>query len=215
MTEQQIDELRALLASSNARTGSKELDERILAEAAKHASELAADSASRFKWFAPGGFAVAAALSTVVTAAIFVVLNKMVTPVPPASRLVDQQQRIDFEIEVLPVPADSRHEIANVERPSAPTANQRATLDESLGALELPSAQLVIADMEFSVAKERDAASLLVASALSDINLMIGDGYFEQARDRYQELRRVCEGCKLPESLEELAQISVPVVDSG
>lgn len=234
MTEKQIKQLQSLLTQSSPDRPSEELDQRILKASQEHI--LSQDNADNrpqpFAWLksviAPLGFIRSATIALSLTLAIFLGMgqllkfdhsellamknntndNKSVDVIVKEPNVLKTNQRINK-----PVP-----QVATM----APSQAQRDNaLMESMSTIGLPATNELLATMEFSLASDRTLAQASINSAMDDIRSMIYLGEFNDARERYVQLKRVqlkqhCPPCSLPDSLDDLliAQV-IPVFNTG
>ena len=209
MTEQQIKQLKTLLEASQAQDNSEELDRRVLAAAQSKTEMRALQATSEPRRnLLPGlGTAGTAALSVLVTIAVFLGMSRVLdveqSPVPLAERSSDLKVESTVVDGVAGLPMQK-----TIVRPPAPLqypGMSKDARDRMLVDLELPSTIDLLDSMEFSLTRDRSFAASAIDEALADINSMIGSGELDDARKRYERLRRWCDVCQLPDTLEALA----------
>jgi len=207
MTEQQIKNLQELLNDSSVEKldGStdndlSELDGKLLNAAKQYVPGKKASYLSilfeRFS-FRSFGFINAMALSVMLTLGLLFVLGQLTQlddslilasgEIPQGEKVVEKERGQLTKTVIL----DS------AERPVSMNVRDQILLD-----MKLPDAQILVNEMQFSLADEKQIASVAISNALFDIRLMINDGELNNARQRYERLRKNCVVCVLPNSLE-------------
>jgi len=207
MTEQQIKNLQELLNDSSVEKldGStdndlSELDAKLLNAAKQYVPVKKASYLSilfeRFS-FRSFGFINAMALSVMLTLGLLFVLGQLTQlddslilasgEIPQGEKVVEKERGQLTKTVIL----DS------AERPVSMNVRDQILLD-----MKLPDAQILVNEMQFSLADEKQIASVAISNALFDIRLMINDGELNNARQRYERLRKNCVVCVLPNSLE-------------
>jgi len=212
MTEQQIENLKQLLSNSETSDCSSVLDSKIL-NAAKLQSEQSTNSAQDkssswfFHAFNSFGKLSAAALSVVITAALFVGLNQLIS-VDSSPHETDRplvktgNDNIEIELEVVVNDSPTNENIAEP-KSVTPPARQPAR-DQILSEMELPNTADIMASLNFDIQQDRNLAEAAINIAMNDIRQFIGVGQLHKARLRYAELRKMCSNCTLPDTLEML-----------
>ncbi|MEM7357785.1 MAG: hypothetical protein AAF431_01655 [Pseudomonadota bacterium] len=212
MTEQQIEQLKSLLADSADQENSKQLDERILTAAAQTAQTRQTSTRAQASVRSPFGSLVTASLAVLFTGGVFLLMSNMVAVDEPGPIAQVEPDELKIVLENQPSTATQEMVVArqNPKRlmpevlPPTLNSNHRSK-DEILAELDIPSADALLDTMEFSLAKDRPLARQALESALADINLMLNEGDWDDARKRYDRLRRSCMVCTLPPNLESLA----------
>lgn len=203
MTEQQINNLGKILASSETIESSSQLDKIILTAA--HQNKPIKKSFSLFNGFhfQPLSFASSVVLSIAFTIFIFAGMGQLISiehpslaneELTPNNQTLAVTEKKSTSVES----ATLKPEIIS-QAPMTPKAR-----DQLLVEMALPDTKYLLNRMEFSFIEERDQAETSITAALGDIQLMIADGELNDARQRYERLRRSCETCSLPVTLEAL-----------
>ena len=220
MTEKQIMQLQNLLSKSTAEATSDDFDQRVL-EASKQAIVLkkasSNDSKDRLKTLLqPLGFIRTAILSVSLTLAIFVGMGQLLTFDHIDLTATNKNEKSQDTIQVIGTEPFKAKSDLTIHKPvaliaeHAPSQIQRDNaLLSSLESIGLPETRDLLATMEFSVISERSLAQNNIDSAMDDIRSMIELGQFDDARERYVQLKRVqlkqhCPPCTLPDSLDDL-----------
>jgi len=199
MTEQQIEKLKMILESSVNKENSQELDTKILT-----AARLKVNKNMSFTAF--GSFS-AASLSIVFTAALLLILSQIIdVREAPIKLLTKESVKSENGVTIESIANISFDEI-EIERPVKPTQHQQPVIqiDNTIySEFEFPSVESILDSMEL-LAEDRHLASNKLSKALTDINLLIRGGEINNARERYDRLRKSCHVCRLPTTLEALA----------
>jgi len=213
MTEQQIKQLKEILDLSQCAENSSELDQRILqaAQAKTLLSESDNDEKSTwvngFKRILAHGFSQAAVASLIFTFALFLGMG-YVTKVDNNSISTKQQLGLEEYIDITDKKDNKKTTQIAISKPDfiinqAPqTENMR---DALLAKMTIPNTQLLLDDTQFPQLSDRDLARDAINMAMNDIQFMINQGAFNEARLRYARLKESCQGCSLPESLDAMA----------
>lgn len=230
MTEQQIKEIKAWLSASQAQANSAELDGKILAAAKLRAAELKALKGERSAFFRPFGFLATAAMSITLTIGVFLTMSKIIgieeAPLVLANKAVQRNEIVTAEGDS----AAKEFVAMTNDKLIRPDANKlpalqhpfqgrfqgplASTKDEIMAELPLPSVNVLLDSMEFSVAVDRSQTQSLLSQAMAEINFMLREGEVIAARKRYERLRQSCTVCKLPSTLEALAQVDSTYPDT-
>ena len=217
MTEQQIEELAKVLRRSSPvkDLDTPVLDSKILNAAAKAAQETpstvtnTASSTWRFPFVGLNNFS-SAAFSIVLTAVVFIVLAKLIEVDESKVVAYTGNQSINNSSESSDT-QDNTHVADNKVQFSKPAVPEQAPLlpidnrDSILATMPLPSVAQMVGEMQFDMATDRLLAKESLVLAMADIEQLIREQNFIDARQRYQRLRRSCHVCELPDSLETLA----------
>ena len=153
-----------------------------------------------------------AGLAVLFTGGVFLLMSNMVAVDQPGPIAQGEPDELKIVLENQPPIAQQEMVVASQDPkrlmpealPPTPSSNHRSK-DEILAELDIPSADALLDTMEFSLAKDRPLARQALESALADINLMLNEGDWDDARKRYDRLRRSCMVCTLPPNLESLA----------
>jgi hypothetical protein len=202
MTEQQIERLKTILNSSPKEQNSNELDEKILLAAREQRPNP--EPVWRISSFSPVG---TAAMAVVLTAGAFWAMSVALLPNELLAPVALEEQSIEFTVEPQEL-ARSAGDNSRITRPGNPPLYQRSageTKEQLLAGLGLLNTEALLDSMDFPVARDRQSAKLALNTAMVDINQMLNSGQFKDARRRYDRLRRNCQVCTLPLSLEALA----------
>lgn len=213
MTEQHINTLKELLASSKKVENSAELDAKILA-AARTKKTTVKNTRTNWLRFFPLRSLSTAVFSITICVGVLLAMSQIIS--------IDNNQNSyvsvangpsELVLEIFPSEStkplilngtsDRPESIKNPGLP--PEFGGRTTQNQILAGLELPTAQALLEGKEFSFADERSLLESSLSGALADINQMLRSGALNDARDRYDRLRRSCSVCDLPSSLEALA----------
>lgn len=203
MTEQQIENLKKILSTSEQQPNSAELDDKIMTAAVKYAPikkrliDFLRIENQQFNVISSVG------LSILLTVALFFSLSFILSKdeiSQDQSYIVD---RTDFEFQV----EANDHEtsivtsspIEFIERPISADAR-----DQLLAGMQPLDIKAILDSMEFTHTNDRELAEMAVTQAMNDIRFMVMEGELNNARDRYDRLRRSCSTCTLPETLEAL-----------
>jgi len=224
MTEHELKALKSVLDSSEQALNSTELDDEILRAAYAKAERMNVDKT----WFErvvgllslrSSSLSVGSAvLSLFLTVAVFFGLSNLISVEPGIPPQVAQNADTATEIYIdsnklqliEPAIRFAKPEYSVQTPPSSINAR-----DQLLAAMTLPSADTVVDRMMFNQEADRVLAGNLVAQAMSDIQVLIRDGEFNQARSRFDQLRQRCSVCTLPESLELLVAYDAREFSSG
>jgi len=226
MTEQQFEDLKLLLDRSPTPPNSEQLDKQIIGAARRRASDvkLRAKTNNRvvelLRQFSSNNAVATVAVSLTVTFVVFSVMSQMafLYQAPDQNSVVgtkdtSQDQRRDNSADIA-ISIEQTQQASKAAASSdaipriaqAPMVNtSRLSKNEILADLVLPTAETLLQGAEFSKDGERALASASVTTALTDINNYIRQGKLENARDRYDRLRRSCMACSLPSTLDALA----------
>ena len=206
MTEQQIKHLEKILNHSKADLETPELDKKILL-----AAKTKTSTNSRPINFNPFnliqfGFLGSATLSIMITAGIFFTLNRIISVERSSSILSadpitlnkqNQQRNVTQSTQTPEIISRPDHIVIAV-----PTTQHAR--DQILMEMDLPDIKTLLSKMESPLSKDIILTENLIVQAMDDIRLMISNGKLNNARQRYDELKRYCISCSLPESLEAL-----------
>lgn len=208
MTEQQIENLKNILSSTDELTNSKELDAKIL-----KAAKLNVPAKKQF--FDTFGFKhqslsfiSTAALSVLLTTGIIFSLSYVVTN----DRILDEKRPVasnttieEREIDLLnTTPVQIKKQIDLFDKPITEPA--RAQI---LAGMQSSDIAVLLDEMSFAHLDERLLAERAITEAMQDIRFMVMDDQLNSARERYERLRRSCSVCTLPETLEALVSRDV------
>lgn len=202
MTEQQIKQLKSILAATTDEQNSAELDNTIL----RSAKQLASQRKPFWNWSSLSTVG-SAALAVLVTVTAFWTMSFALKPtefIPPVATI---NQEIEFEVKPQTI-APAAQDNLIITRPEEPPLYQRSsdeTKKQILASLGLLNTDKLLDNMPFPLAKDRQSAKLALNTAMADINKMLSDGQVKDARKRYDRLRRSCQVCTLPLTLEALA----------
>ena len=202
MTEQQLEQLKSILNSSPEEQNSNHLDEKILLAAKERSPNR--EGMWRLSSFSPVS---AAAIAVVLTASAFWAMNFALQPNELLAPVGIDEHTIEFTVQAQELePRVSNNSI--ITRPGNPPLYQRSpgeSKEQLLAGLGLLNPEILLDGMDFPIAKDRQSAKLALNTAMADINQMISSGQFRDARKRYDHLRRSCQGCTLPLTLDALA----------
>ena len=209
MTEQQLDTLKNLLASSEKIENSAELDAAILAASIERAPRTNRTISNWLHLF-PINSLASAALSITICGGVLLGMSQVISLQPkPVPDILTPPLASSLTIELGPggsTTSDAIDRSSVLIKPELPPQFEgRTKQDQLLANLELPSVQTLLEGKEFSFADERSRTEESLRDALADINHMLRNGDLNDARDRYDKLRRSCSVCNLPSSLEALA----------
>ena len=213
MTEQHLNTLKELLASSKEVQNSAELDATILAASLANAP-VARNVTSSWHAVFPLNSVATAAVSITICMGVLLAMSQIIssdrntepyalTPNVSSELIIEVAPNHYPEPPILDGTLDGTGSIVKPRLP--PEFGGRTTQDQILAGIELPSAQALLEGKEFSFADERSLTESSLSGALADINQMLRSGALNEARDRYDRLRRSCSVCDLPTSLEALA----------
>ena len=222
MTEKQIKQLQSLLIQSSPDRPSDELDQRILKASKENLSaQVDADNKPQpFAWLkniiVPLGFIRSATIALSLTLAIFLGMGQLLKFDHSELLAIKNNTNDNKSVDVVgtePIVSKTNQRINKPVPQVATQAPSQAQRDnalmESMSSIGLPDTSELLATMEFSLASDRSLAQASINSAMDDIRSMIHLGEFNDARERYVELKRVqlkqhCPPCRLPDSLDDL-----------
>lgn len=222
MTEQQIEQMKSLLADSDRQQNSAQLDEKILHAAARTAQQRQSPTRQETSVRRSFGSLVTASLAVLLTGGAFLLMSKMVEVNEPGPLVQGESDELQLVLEAQPVIPQQSASIVTPDptellpKELPPTVNPYyRSKDEILAELDIPSADALLDSMEFSLAKDRPLARQALELALADIDLMLNEGEWDDARKRYDRLRRACTVCTLPPTLEAMALNTQDLPDRG
>ena len=202
MTEQQIKQLKSILATTADEQNSAELDKTILGSA----KQLAPQRKPFWNWSSLSTVG-SATLAVLVTVAAFWTMSIALKPTELIAPLATINQEVEFEVKPQTIESGVQDKLS-VALPEEPPLYQRSsgeTKEQILASLDLLNTDKLLDNMPFPLAKDRQSAKLALNTAMADINQMISGGQVKDARKRYDRLRRSCQVCTLPLTLEALA----------
>lgn len=200
MTEQQIENLRRVLSLSDEEQNSSELDEKILAVAKAKAPRTKPHFLINYFNVQSINFATSAAVSVLLTVGLFLGLSQILSVDDSFSNtdeLFHAKEAQTNKREISQPELVLEHEL--IARPLTESARDQILVD-----MELPEVSGLLDNMQFSIIEDRVIAQQAMLSAMEDIRYMVMNGGFNDARDRYDRLRRTCSVCTLPDTLEAL-----------
>jgi len=208
MTERQIENLKKLLMNSKVTEDTPELDDKILTAAKQHAKNLTRQSNWSLLQF---GTLSSVTLSIAFTVTLFFGLNQILNINAPSeiqaqhnaevnvALLANKQKATQPSASVITHPNELIKKLGVVSAPEA-----QPVRDQILAQLELPNTQDILATMSFQLQEDHKLAENSINFAMSDIRQLISGGQLDKARVRYAQLREMCDGCTLPNTLEAL-----------
>ncbi len=204
MTEHQIETLRNLLAGSNAVSNSEELDNKIL----EHARASVAAKPRREGWLSGIGFLTPAMLAIVLTLGLFFWMGQLVSVDQVQVAKQSPIEALEFDhVNDSGVNTLEEH-ISSIDRPERvavlPRPEQTQAANNILFEYELPTTEALLANMILAPDLDSNEVEHSITLALSDIQIMIHQRQFDDARIRYAMLKQSCQGCRLPNTLEAL-----------
>jgi len=223
MTEQQFEKLKELLHSSDASDNSNQLDQKILSAAHQQAVQAKQEQQNQrahrrmMSWLTSilqAGLIQAAVLSVTLTLALFFVFGQIIHADAPVLLSNDFSTHNDVRNQNLPVitftRSNNRVANSNIETQThsfevLDAPEMVSSRDQLLEQMQLPDIDTLLDDMIFDDQNDRQLAQSTITLAISDINSMLNTGELETARQRYAELKKSCEVCELPDTLEALA----------
>ncbi len=200
MTEDQIEHLKTLLDDSLTGETSAEMDKAVLSAAHKQANRNKRQNV--MIWLPDLSIFSSAAVAVILTMGIFLTLGKAISP--EESTFVGTVSMVPNTLMDESLVPELREQIVRPSYPALPpmSAQQR---DAVLMSVTLPDTQDLLEQMELSLNRERLQLAGEIRTALFEINALLESGDLNNARRRYDRLRRVCTVCQLPESLDALA----------
>jgi len=221
MTKQQVKHLKTLLDSSAVEESSKELDEKILRAANAQIEQNRRDKTQKNRSlliFRSRGTFGAAALSVVLTIGCFWGLSQLFKADEAYAPLVIRSEKVKIDVvegSNVATPKeliiDDTHQLNNpLDVPESADAR-----DLILADMDLPRTQDLLSSIYVEQASDRVFMHNNIIAAMDDIRDMLNGGRLDKARQRYEELRQLCDGCRLPESLEALVLNGQTAADSG
>ena len=227
MTEQQFEKLKTLLNSSRAPENSTELDHKILGaakyniERSAHRHEEASESISHTSliasWFArffQRGLIQSAVLSVTLTLTLFFVLGQILKTDQESSYAKNPLRSNENNTGLLLDIQLTKQEKNVSDNKGTPIIEAQTTLpepevldprDQILAQMTVPDIQALLNDMNFNQQSDRQFAQSLISLAMNDIQFMLEVGNLDNARQRYAQLKKSCDVCTLPNTLEDLA----------
>ena len=194
--------LTELMSRHDKARPSVQSDQTVLDAAQAHASRQTKVRKTFAEWLlAPVGVASNALASIAVTATVFFAMAQAILLPQPSFELEDQEVMPEAVQQQMANVSPTRTEKTKSERPKFEVYQP----DQVLLEISLPNVADLIRSMEFVAEAERADATIELIMALADIEILIGAGQLNQARDRYLDLRERCYACQLPVSLEALA----------
>lgn len=208
MTEQQIENLKKVLSSSEQELNSSDLDKKIITASKINAPERRRLFDSWVENYQSLSMISSAALSVLLTVGMLFTLSFILSSndninernnVAVQASIVDQVVVIEQDSSVATAVPNTALQQPSTQQP----ATQHAR-DQILASIEPLDIKVILDGMEFSHVDERALAEMAVTEAMADIRFMVMDGQLNSARDRYERLRRSCAVCSLPKTLEAL-----------
>lgn len=226
MTDEQFNRLKTLLNASSQQTATPELDKKILQQARlatelqkteKQQPEAPNDKVwANLSW--PIGNTAIAFSALFCTAAILFGLAQVTSVSEPDFALKNTIDETEHSADVAQIEKPKLAPRPSFITPSKqPTSHLTPSIFDQkiLAEIELPSAQQMVDRIHFTIAQDRQRAEQVIGQAMTDINQLLNAGNLATARQRYQQLRKGCTPCALPQTLEALARINTKQMDSG
>ena len=161
------------------------------------------------------GQAASALMSVLFTLGVFLALNHSLTPnAYDRSVAGESTPQFSFKLERHQPRQNTLLSGIDIPKPERDLYSSGSSIT-SLTALTQPATDLLIDSQIHTSHEDLALSQALIEIAMSDIAQHLQQGRIHDARMRYEALKRTCEPCLLPASLEALAYLTEPHGQSG